>query len=394
MAGRSNAARARRINAAADFNTAMKIAQVARSGDIRMLTKIGEKSLRSRRENIGKIISEFCDEEGDGPLHYAARLGQTEICEYLIKNFMLDANLTAYSGKTPLCYAANFGDPNAIESLINCGADFNVKDANGFSPLHDAVIGDNPRAIEVLLSKGAKVDVQNFTGSPLLLATLLGHISCMKVLLAHNADPNELLCGVVTPLLIAMMNNEKCTFHPPNQTKEIVELLIKVGADVNKIPVLSLAYHSKELMEYLLESGADPNLPDEWIKYLDRVSLFKLVNGVNLLRSASQLSTNFQHVLQSGRLPIEVATMRGKIEFVEILFPVTPPIAMVPNWSIKGLLSHVTSEKIEKECKVLSKNRLVDLKQKIKDMLFQKEFLAALVLCNYVSNYSDLLLEN
>lgn len=63
MAGRTNAARARRINAAAgilylkrvyimcvcvtifpnrhsfaDFNTAMKIAQVARSGDIRMLT--------------------------------------------------------------------------------------------------------------------------------------------------------------------------------------------------------------------------------------------------------------------------------------------------------------------------------------------------------------------
>ena len=50
------------------------------------------------------------------------------------------------------------------------------------------LISDNPRAIEVLLSKGAKVNVQNFTGSPLLLATLLGHISCMKVLLAHNAD--------------------------------------------------------------------------------------------------------------------------------------------------------------------------------------------------------------
>ncbi|KAF3320238.1 ankyrin repeat protein [Carex littledalei] len=254
MARRTNAAMERRINAVAE---------------------IGEKTLRSRREKIGKIISELCDEEGDGPLHNAARLGQAEICEYLIKNLMLDVNLIAQSGKTPLCYAANFGDPNAIESLINCGADFNVKDANGLSPLHDAVIGDNPRAIEVLLSKGAQVDVQNFTGSPLLLATLHGHISCMKVLLAHNAD---------------------------------------AGADVNKIPVLSLAYHSKELMEYLLESGADPNLPDE-----------------------------------SGRLPIEVAAMRGKIEFVEILFPVTSPIAMVPDWSIKGLLSHVTSEKYEIE---------------------------------------------
>ncbi|KAF3333092.1 ankyrin repeat protein [Carex littledalei] len=265
------------------------------------------------------MVSELCDEEGDRPLHYAARLGHGEICEYLIKNLKIDVNLAAHSGKTPLCFAANFGDPNAIESLINCGANLNVKDANGLSPLHDAVIGDKPRAIEVLLTKGAQLDVQNFTGSPLLLATLHGHISCVK--------PNELLCGVVTPLLVAVMNNENCTFHPPDETKEIVKLLIKVGADVNKIPVLSLAYHSKELMEYLLESGANPNLHDE-----------------------------------SGRLPIEVAAMRGKSEVVEILFPVTSPIP--------------TRE-------VVSKKRLVDLKQKIKDMLFQKEYLAALVLCNY-----------
>ncbi|XP_078148581.1 uncharacterized protein LOC144544036 [Carex rostrata] len=101
-------------------------------------------------------------------------------------------------------------------------------------------------------------------------------------------------------------------------------------------------------MEYLLETGANPNLPDE-----------------------------------SGRLPIEVAAMRGKSEVVEILFPVTSPIPTMPDWSIKGLLSHVTSEKFKKERKVLSKKRLVDLKQKIKDMLFQKEYLAALVLCNY-----------
>ncbi|XP_078148579.1 ankyrin repeat protein nuc-2-like [Carex rostrata] len=254
---------ARWVNTAADYNTAIKIANAARFGDLRMLQQIGESIFSSRREKTGKMVSELCDEEGDGALHYAAWLGHGEICEYLSKNLKMDVNLTAQSGKTPLCFAANFGDPNAIESLINCGANLNVKDANGLSHLHYAVIGDNPRAIEVLLTKGAQVDVQNFIGSALLLATLHGHISCVKVLLGHNANPNELLCGVVTPLLVAVMNNENCTFHPQDETMEIVELLIKAGADVNKIPVLSLAYHSKELMEYLLESGANPNLLDK-----------------------------------------------------------------------------------------------------------------------------------
>ena len=61
-------------------------------------TEIGGSTFSGRREKIGKIVSELCDEEGDRPLHYAAQLGHGEICEYLIKNLKMDVNLTAHSG--------------------------------------------------------------------------------------------------------------------------------------------------------------------------------------------------------------------------------------------------------------------------------------------------------
>jgi hypothetical protein len=53
--------------------------------------------------------------------------------------------------------------------------------------------------------------------------------------------------------------------------------------------------------------------------------------------------------LQFGKLPIEVAAMRGASEVVEVLFPVNSPIPTVSDWSISALLSHVAAEKLKKE---------------------------------------------
>jgi hypothetical protein len=50
--------------------------------------------------------------------------------------------------------------------------------------------------------------------------------------------------------------------------------------------------------------------------------------------------------------------MRCACEVVEVLFPITSPIPVVPFWSIRGLLSHVTTDKHEKERKAISKKRL------------------------------------
>lgn len=160
---------------------------------------------------------------------------------------------------------------------------------------------------------GVEVHVNNLTEFPLLLATLLGHTSCLEVLLP-NSNPNELLCGVVTPIVFTVMNNENCKIHPLDKTREILERLIQVGAQVSNIPVLSLAYHSKDLIQFLLDSGADLNLPNEY-----------------------------------GRFPTKVVAMMGKREVVVMLYHRTTHIPSVQDWTIDNLVSKYTSEKFENE---------------------------------------------
>jgi hypothetical protein len=47
--------------------------------------------------------------------------------------------------------------------------------------------------------------------------------------------------------------------------------------------------------------------------------------------------------VQFGRTPIEYAAYNGRRDMVEMLFPLTSPISMVPEWSIDGIISHVKS---------------------------------------------------
>jgi hypothetical protein len=39
-------------------------------------------------------------------------------------------------------------------------------------------------------------------------------------------------------------------------------------------------------------------------------------------------------------MPIEIAAVRGLQECVEVLFPVTTPLARVADWSTAGIIQH------------------------------------------------------
>ncbi|TVU11123.1 hypothetical protein EJB05_44688 [Eragrostis curvula] len=53
----------------------------------------------------------------------------------------------------------------------------------------------------------------------------------------------------------------------------------------------------------------------------------------------------------NGKMPIEIAAVRGAQECVEVLFPVTTPLARVAEWSTAGIIQHVklTSSKPQVE---------------------------------------------
>ena len=204
------------------------------------------------------------DDMGMTPLHVAAWYGHKEIAELLI-DAGADANATTYWGSTPLHVAAQDGHKEIAELLIAAGADVTVKDDYGFTPVDHANIGIFWFPPEGIAAKKETADLLRKHGGisgaadSIHVAAAVGNIETVKQHLADGTDVNAKNDGGLTPLLQAAANGHK----------EIAELLITKGADVNvnvngTTPLHIAAFNGhKEVAELLIANGADVNAKDE-----------------------------------------------------------------------------------------------------------------------------------
>jgi len=78
------------------------------------------------------------DNFGYTALHYAARNGNKEICELLIKDGRANLNAITKGGATPLHRASMMGHLKIVQLLIEFNAILNIQDEDGQTSLHRA----------------------------------------------------------------------------------------------------------------------------------------------------------------------------------------------------------------------------------------------------------------
>ena len=103
------------------------------------------------------------NEWNDTPLHYAAEYGQLEVCQLIIQN-VNEKNPKNCDGFTPLHLAAKNGKVNICELIMKNIVDKNPKALDGSTPLHEAAKKNHLDVSKVLVENGADKNLTDNKG--------------------------------------------------------------------------------------------------------------------------------------------------------------------------------------------------------------------------------------
>lgn len=199
------------------------------------------------------------DDNGWLPLHAASRYGHADTLVLLLEKEPGTVNEHIEGGfnSTALHIASEEGNIACIDVLLSYGADINERTIEGFTPLHRAADQGRTDAVNRLLNVGANALNCKNTAEvvPLHRACLHAHIYAAKALLlkAPEALESKSVGGWTSLHFAAFSDSENC-----------LKLLLNHGADIKALTVegetplrLAIKHGKSKAVDFLLEQSAD-----------------------------------------------------------------------------------------------------------------------------------------
>jgi len=145
------------------------------------------------------LILSGCRNSPNTPLTIAANNGNTAEVQRLVMQHV-DVNERDNNGYTALMWAARNGHTEVMKSLLDAGADMNLRDCatNGWTALIHAIHKNENKAASLLIDQGADVNAraggcQEVAAeggmTPLMFAAVYDNTEIVRALLAKGADP-------------------------------------------------------------------------------------------------------------------------------------------------------------------------------------------------------------
>ena len=206
------------------------------------------------------------DKNGNTPINIAVKSGRLEIARLLIAREDIDVNKADKNGNTPIDIAVKSGQVEAVSALLkHPKSDVNAPDQNGQTPIYFAVKYDRPEIVRLLLAR-PEIDVNKADkngNTPIRDAVNYGRLEIVRLLLARpEIDVNKAGKNGNTPIYIAADMG----------VLEIVRLLLaRPEIDVNKAntdgetPIyIAVDFNRLEIVRLLLaRPEIDVNTPDK-----------------------------------------------------------------------------------------------------------------------------------
>lgn len=125
-------------------------------------------------------------------IHDLAARGSADEVERHLQVAPNGAGLKDGEGRTPLHAAARRGDLEIVQVLLRYRANPAEATKDGWTPLHEAAVFGHVEIVRALLAAGAKPDPREKLngGTPLHIASFNGHLEVVRALIAAGADVN------------------------------------------------------------------------------------------------------------------------------------------------------------------------------------------------------------
>ncbi len=159
------------------------------------------------------------------------------------------------AGMTPLMWAAQNGEDEIVELLLESGADPDARGPSGLTALMRAAYNDHPEIAADLIKHGAELEERSVSAATALaFAAGRGSVASLEVLAKAEADLNTGEKDARTPLWLAAQRGDV----------NVVRALLKAGADLKapdrygRSALMSAAAEGHvDVMKLLVKAGAD-----------------------------------------------------------------------------------------------------------------------------------------
>ena len=237
------------------------------------------------------------NKDGRNAFMVACQNGHTEIVELLLNNINLNAtDKNGYTALMKTCFSETDNSEIIVQLLLQAGADpevqvesnTDVPFVNGCTALMFAIISSHLQRVKSLLEAGADPNLKHTSGmTPYAVAVMMGQPNIAKILIESGANIND-----------------NISFNPASFiTGGAVSVHYSTSAVQINVLMIACECGHLDIVQILLENGADPSICDN--------------NGDNALHHTLLSKTNGKGTLEITLLLLQtvdpnIANKRGR----------------------------------------------------------------------------------